>query len=146
MRLVTHEHISYLDPRKRRRADLKVIPSMGQRFADLILDICEDREQRRRTREASARRQSIFDGEIARYRANPASPMLEQLQIVIELRSILDDYELEVAQAARLEGASWAQLGKAAGLARSSAKSRYDHRSVYSRRQSFRDKKQPSAD
>lgn len=75
----------------------------------------------------------------------PDGSLDEALAELVACRAMiarLEEMELERAKRAREVGASWAILGAAAGIARSSAKSRYDHWSIQDRRQSFKRKKQ----
>lgn len=72
---------------------------------------------------------------------HPDGSLDEALAELVACRAMisrLEELELERAQRARKVGASWADLGAAAGLARSSAKSRYDHATVRDRRASFK--------
>lgn len=53
------------------------------------------------------------------------------------LRRELDELEMRAAQQARELGASWADLGAAAGIARASAQGRYGAATVEERREQF---------
>lgn len=121
--------------------DIAFIPLPMKRLQQLVTDLYFDKEQRARRARIAAR---AYGGESRadhRRRTNPATPSLDKLAACIELRALLDEVEHHHALEARRLGASWAQLGLASGLARSSAKSRYDHTSVEARRASFKSKK-----
>lgn len=121
--------------------DLAHNPTAPSQLRSLIRDLYEDH----REIEVKANKY-VKSGEFVRRSLNPASPSLDKLAVCAQLRALLDDAELAYAQEARDHGASWAQLGEAAGLARSSAKSRYDHASVGDRRESFKRDRVPTGE
>lgn len=121
--------------------DLAHNPTAPSQLRSLIRDLYEDH----REIEVKANKYTKTR-EYTRRSLNPSTPSTDKLAVCVQLRALLDDAELAYAQEARDHGASWAELGEAAGLARSSAKSRYDHASVSDRRESFKRDKVPTAD
>ena len=119
--------------------DLAHNPTAPSQLRSLIRDLYEDH----REIEVKANKY-VKSGEFVRRSLHPATPSLDKLAVCVQLRALLDDAELAYAQEARDHGASWAQLGEAAGIARSSAKSRYDHETVADRRASFKKQAPPA--
>lgn len=74
------------------------------------------------------------------YPDHSSSDYLAKIAAARALRDELDKLEMRAAQQARGLGASWADLGTAAGITRASAQSRYGAATVEERRTAYRDR------